>query len=292
MSDDAISDFSEFYDGGPVGVLLIHGLGGRPKETRVVALALARAGYTVYAMQLAGHCATPEELKRSTWRDWCDSVAAAHARLAERCDRVIAGGLSMGAVLALWLAQTRGEQIAGTLLLAPSFRLDGFAMPWYGALLRLVRPGFPGLDFDLAEREPHGLKDPRVRALVVRKMRNGSVAEVGVYTTPLKSFGEFNVLAARVRRRLAQVTQPALLVHPRQDDIASVDNALMLQRRLGGAVTTVILEESYHLVTVDRQRHDVATAVVQFCDRIREAGPPASVRRNGDDRVGSEPEPA
>src|SRR5262245_8478479 len=34
--------------GGPVGVLLVHSLGGSPAELRFVAQGLARAGYTIY----------------------------------------------------------------------------------------------------------------------------------------------------------------------------------------------------------------------------------------------------
>ena len=52
---DEIEDRSMFVPGGRVGVLLIHGLGGTPVELRFIAQGLARAGYTVYCCQLAGH---------------------------------------------------------------------------------------------------------------------------------------------------------------------------------------------------------------------------------------------
>ena len=67
-------DRSHFIRGGRLGVLLVHGLGGTPTELRFVAHGLARAGHTVYCCQLAGHCATPEELRRSTWQEWYASV--------------------------------------------------------------------------------------------------------------------------------------------------------------------------------------------------------------------------
>ena len=74
---------------------------------------LARAGYTVYCCQLAGHCGTPEELRRSTWHEWYASVEAAHDKLKEHCDVILAGGLSMGGILALHLAQNRPDGRAG-----------------------------------------------------------------------------------------------------------------------------------------------------------------------------------
>ncbi len=98
---DEFPDRSQLFEGGRVGVLLIHGLGGTPTELRFIAQGLARAGRTVLCCQLAGHCSTPEELRRSAWREWYASVAQAHDRLREHCDIVLAGGLSMGAILAL-----------------------------------------------------------------------------------------------------------------------------------------------------------------------------------------------
>ena len=69
------------------GVLLIHGLTGTPAEMRYVGKALARRGYTVSGMQLAGHCRAESDLLATGWRDWYGSVESAYQRLAERCDR-------------------------------------------------------------------------------------------------------------------------------------------------------------------------------------------------------------
>src|SRR5947209_3831862 len=102
--DGQIPDRSQFIRGGRVGVLLVHGLGGTPIELRFIAQGLARAGHTVHCCQLAGHCGTPEELRRSTWKEWYASVEAAHDRLREHCNIIIAGGLSMGGILATHLA--------------------------------------------------------------------------------------------------------------------------------------------------------------------------------------------
>jgi carboxylesterase len=257
-------DRSLFLPGGRVGVLLIHGLGGTPTELRVIARTLARAGHTVYCCQLAGHCATPEELRRSTWRDWYQSVEAAHDRLRENCDIIIAGGLSMGGILALHLAQNRPTGVQGLLLYAPTLKMDGWSMPWHSTFLHFVRPTPIRLEFDLPEREPYGLKNERVRALVVSSMQSGDAGESGVFSTPMRSFANMNVLVAVVKRDLAKVRQPALLVHPREDDIASLKNAQYLQTHLGGMVDTLILDDSYHMVTLDQQRHIVADRTLSF----------------------------
>lgn len=262
---DQIPDRSVFIPGGRVGVLLIHGLGGTPVELRFVAQGLARAGYTVLCSQLAGHGGTPEELRRSTWPEWYASVEAAHDRLREHCDIVVAGGLSMGCILALLLAQNRPQGVQGLLLLAPALKLDGWAMPWHSRLLQYVRPTRVRLEWDVAEREPYGIKDERMRALVVSGMQSG---EAGTYSTPLRSFANMNALVAVVKKGLGRVRQPAFIVHPRDDDMASLKNTHYLQSNLGGLVETLILDDSYHIVTLDQQRHLVVETSERFVARV------------------------
>jgi carboxylesterase len=261
---DEIDDRSMFVPGGRVGVLLIHGLGGTPVELRFIAQGLARAGYTVYCCQLAGHCGTPEELRRSTWHEWYASVEAAHDKLKEHCDVILAGGLSMGGILALHLAQNRPAGVQGLLLYAPTLKLDGWSMPWHSVILQYVRPLPVRLELEMTEREPYGIKDERVRRLVLSSMQSGDSAAAGTFSTPLRSLAHFNSLVAAVKPELGKVRQPALIVHPRDDDMASLKNAQYLQAKLGGLVDTLVLDDSYHIVTLDQQRHLVAERTERF----------------------------
>jgi carboxylesterase len=263
-TDEQIPDRSTYTRGGRVGVLLVHGLGGTPIEMRFIAQGLARAGHTVHCCQLAGHCGTPEELRRSTWQEWYASVEAAHDRLKDTCEIVIAGGLSMGGILATHLAYNRPDSVHGLLLYAPTLTLDGWSMPWYSRMLRYLRPLPVRFEFDLTEREPYGLKDERVRSLVLSSMQSGDATLAGTFSTPARCFANFNVLVSVVKRGLSAVRQPALIVHPRQDDMASLRNAHYLQTHLGGLVDTLVLDDSYHMVTLDQQRHLVAERTARF----------------------------
>ncbi len=275
-----IKDRSVFHSGSRVGFLLIHGLGGTPVELRFVAQGLARAGYTVYCCQLAGHCGTVEELRTSTWQQWYASVEEAHDRLKEHCDVIIAGGLSMGGILALHLAHNRPAEVQGLALYAPTLKLDGWSMPWYSVFLRLVRPSGIHFEFNLPEHEPYGIKDERLRAFVVGSMLSGDSSEAGVFSTPLRSFANFNSLVSVVRKELGEIKTPALIMHPRDDDIASLDNALYLQRRLGGLVDMVVMDNSYHIITLDRQRHLVVERSLTFASALEKdiADKPAVAR--------------
>ncbi len=263
-----IIDRSTLHKGGRTGVLLIHGLGGTPVEVRFIAQGLARAGFTVLCCQLAGHCATAQELRNATWQDWQASVAAAHDRLKQECDVIIAGGLSTGALLAVDLAHARPSEVHGLTLFSPSIYLDGWAMPWYMQWLHYLRAGPIRVDFDLTERPPYGLKDERIRAMVVNGMQSGNAKETGFFFTPLWTVLQFNKLAAKVRRKLGEVATPTLILHPRQDDVASLKNALEIQRKMAGIVELVVLEDSYHMITLDKQRHLVLDRTTAFAHQI------------------------
>lgn len=272
----SVNDRSTFHAGGRLGFLLIHGLGGTPVELRFVAQGLARAGHTVYCCQLAGHCASIEDLRTSTWQQWYASVEEAHDRLRQHCDIIVAGGLSMGAILALHLAHNRPNDVQGLALYAPTLKLDGWSMPWYSFLLRLVRPTGIRLEINLSEHEPYGIKDERLRAFVVNSMLSGDSSEAGVFSTPLRSFAHFNSLVAVVKKELGKITTPALIMHPRDDDIASIDNAFYLQRKLAGPVDMVVMDNTYHIITLDRQRHLVVDRSLTFAATLRKA----AVRRD------------
>jgi carboxylesterase len=270
---DGIVDRSTFHQGGRVGFLLIHGLGGTPVELRFVAQGLARAGNTVYCCQLEGHCGTPQQLRDSTWQEWYASVEKAHDALLKTCDVVIVGGLSMGAILALHLAAQRPGKVQGLALFAPTLKLDGWAMPWHIHILHMIRPAKFKLDIYLAEREPYGIKDDRIRNFIINSMQSGDSSSAGVFSTPAHSFAHFNSLVAVVKKELKSIKTPALILHPRNDDIASLKNSLHLQKHLAGMVEMVVLDDSYHIITLDRQRHLVVERTAAFAESIG--------RRNG-----------
>jgi carboxylesterase len=263
-----IQDHSETFRGGPVGFLLIHGLGGTPVEMRVVGIGLARAGYTVSCPQLAGHCGTFDDLRATGWRDWYATVETALTELRKTCRKVIVGGLSAGAILALHLAAERPDEVHAAALFAPTLKLDGWGVPWYSKLFNLVRHRRTADFITFSEREPYGIKDPRVRALVTAAINSGDSSKAGQLSNPGRVMLELRWLVATVKRQLGGIRQPTLIVHPREDDRASLNNAAYLQGALGGMVETCVLDDSYHIVTIDRQRDLVVERTVAFARRI------------------------
>ncbi len=256
------------FEGGPNGVLLIHGLTGTPAEMRLLGKGLNRAGFTVHGMQLAGHCGNEDDLLATDWNDWYDSVRQAAEAMSRRCDNVFVAGLSMGALLALLLAAEQGERIRGVGVLGVTFRYDGWSIPWLGRLsfmLPLAKKLGIGRGMSFMERPPYGLRDERIRATVSAAMLGGNSAAAGLPGNPWHSLADMYTLAARTRRLLPQVVSPCLIAHATEDDVASLrSNAELVARKVAGPVEMLRLEDSYHMITIDRERRLLHARLSEF----------------------------
>jgi len=255
------------------GVLLIHGLTGTPNEMRLLAKGLHRAGFTVLAVQLAGHCGTQEDLIATRWQDWAASAQRGAERLMQHTGQpVIACGLSMGALLALALAIERPQQVAGVVALSTTFRYDGWSIPGYTRLAFLL-PLFKALGLGrhsvFMEAPPYGIKDEALRERVVSQMHAGDSAAAGLPGNPWWSVIELRALSAYVQRNLAAVRAPCLVMHASNDDIAAAGNAQDIVRGVRHApVELVLLDDSYHMITIDRDRRKVLAHTVAFSEAI------------------------
>ncbi|OCG07081.1 alpha/beta hydrolase [Gilliamella sp. wkB178] len=272
---DTAQDLSYFLPGSKNGVLLIHGLTGTPNEMRILANGLHKAGFTVYAVQLAGHCGTEADLCQTTWQDWYKSVQDGANYLAEHVDNVFVAGLSMGALLALQLAADRPEQIKGVGVFAPTFYYDGWSMPFWAKKFFFLLVYFKKLGIfqkvSFIEKPPYGLKDERIRAVVSESMLSGDSGAAGLAGNPFPALAEMQLLAKHVRKDLAKVTSPCLIIHSGNDDIANIEtNAKLVEKNVSGLKKLIVLNDSYHLVTIDSQRREVINESVSFFNKIAE----------------------
>lgn len=254
--------------GGKTGVLLIHGLCGTPVEMRFVAMGLARAGYTVHCPLLAGHGGSREDVVGTTWQDWYMSAEAALDELREECDTVIVGGLCLGSLIGLQLAARNPEKVAGVALFSPTFWLNGWAMPWYSRLFSLVRTRWIANLMEFPDAQSLGIKCPRVREFVRAALAASDGPGLGTTGTPGAMVLEHRRLARAAKKMLGRISQPVLIVHSREDDYADVSNATFLQAKLPSAVDLIVLDDSYHMITLDKQRHVVVEKTRAFVERI------------------------
>jgi carboxylesterase len=266
-----IHDAAFQFQGDRRGVLLIHGLTGTPAEMLLVGKRLHRAGFTVHGVQLAGHCGDEADLLATGWRDWYASVERAAVRLREATDHLFVAGLSMGALLALMLAVERPELVDGVGVLGATFRYDGWDTPWI-ARLSFLLPTIKRLGLarhrSFREEAPYGLRDERIRAQVSSAMLGGDSAAAGLPGNPWHSLAALHQLARHVRRRLPLVGAPCLVAHAVEDDIADLRNARLVAEGVNAPVELLLLADSYHMITLDRERRVLADRMAGFFSAV------------------------
>ncbi|MFE6486012.1 alpha/beta hydrolase [Streptomyces sp. NPDC057757] len=235
------------HEGGEVGVLLCHGFTGSPQSLRPWADHLAERGLTVTLPLLPGHGTRWEDMQLTGWQDWYAEVDRELRALRERCSRVFVLGLSMGGALALRLAAKHGDEVSGVVVVNPANKVHGlaaYALP----VIRHVVPTVKGITSDIA--------------------KEGSV-EVGYDKVPLHAAHSMRRFYQLLDGELPQVTQPLLLLRSPQDHVVPpADSARILSRVSSTDVTEVLLEQSYHVATLDHDADRIFAETHAFIGRL------------------------
>jgi carboxylesterase len=239
-------------DGGPIGVVISHGFTGTPASLRPWAQHLADAGYTVRLPLLPGHGGGWRETNRSRWPQWYEAVEASYREVASRCDKVFAMGLSMGATLVTRLAELHPDGIAGLVLVNPAYgtrRIDAKFAPYISWAVK-SRPAIGG-----------DIKKP-------------GVAEPAADRTPVVAFASLLKLWRVTVADLPTLRAPVLMYRSREDHVVDDLSAQLLK---AGAVNTtvreIILENSYHVATLDNDAPQIFAGSVEFVESLTGATP-------------------
>lgn len=236
------------HDGGDIGVLLVHGYTSTPQSMRGWAEHLAGAGYTVRLPRLPGHGTRWQDVNQTRWQDWYAEVDRAFGELRTRCAQVFVAGLSMGGLLSTKLALEQGPRVAGLIVVNPIYLHDNRLLPLL-PMLRHVVPAFPSIANDV-------------------KMVGGE-PELAYDRNPLRSMHSQTLLWAEVKRDLAEIVQPVLLLHSRVDHVVPVSSsAYFLEHISSSDVTEIWLENSYHVATLDNDAPLIHDESVRFIKRV------------------------
>lgn len=241
------------FEGSRTACLLLHGFTASPEEMRFLGERLHARGYSVSGIRIAGHGTRVEDLDRTRWEDWYTSARTELLSLSEQAERVVVVGQSMGALLALRLAAELPAQVHGLTLLAPAIQLTRRWLPWVRRLLPLAARRRPYME----KGDSGDIADAQARA-----------DRVAYRQIPVRALHQLLLLQASVRPMLARVRQPSLVIQSRQDHTCAMAGVEILRRSLGGRVETLILDDSFHVVSVDVDREQVATRVAEFVATI------------------------
>jgi carboxylesterase len=237
----------ELTGGRAIGVLLLHGFSGSPAAMRPWAEHLAERGYAVEVPLLPGHGTRWQDLNRVPWTDWYAEAERALDRLRDHTEAVVVGALSMGGSVALRLAEERGADVSGVVLVNPfvsSTRKELLALP----ALKHVVPSLKG---------------------VVNDIKLPGQDEVGYPRLPLKGLAEIVAMWRVVVPDLPRVTQPLLYFRSSVDHVIDASSGPTVLGAVSSRdVQERVLTESYHVATLDNDAPQIFEETAEFIARV------------------------
>lgn len=252
-------------------VLLVHGLTGTPAEMKHYGKQIARKGLSVVCPVLAGHCASIDALSQTSWQQWLASIEAVFLEMRKHYKTVFISGLSMGALIALLLAEKYQAEVAGVILLSVTFFYDGWNIPAFKQRFLLPLVLYSPLRYFLQweETAPYGIKCERTRAMVAAVLENKDAQtseKIGYFKTPATVIYQSVKLIQAARKCLPEVTTPVLIVHSTEDDMASLKNAYVVEKEISSPrIDTFYIGDTYHVLTLDKRKDDIAKRSAEFC---------------------------
>ncbi|HEY2688559.1 MAG TPA: alpha/beta fold hydrolase [Streptosporangiaceae bacterium] len=239
------------HHGGATGVLLCHGFTGSPQSLRPWAEYLAEAGLSVWLPRLPGHGTTWQEMARTRWEDWYAEVDRAFDELRAKSDEIFVMGLSMGACLALRLAEVRGPAISGLVLVNPSVTADT-RLFLLAPALKFVLPSLKGITSDIKKQQ---------------------TSELGYDRIPVKAAATLPGLWKITQSQLSDVTQPVLVYHSTVDHVVGPGSLQVLRQALpAGQLEVRELPDSYHVATLDNDAPTIFAGSLEFVRTHSRAG--------------------
>ena len=229
-------------NGGPTGVLVLHGFTGNPQSMRPLAQAFVEAGYSVEQPLLSGHGTAVEDMLDTTWEDWSADAEAAYQSLASRTESVVVAGLSMGGSLTLWLA-TKHPEIAGIICVNPATQVAPEVRDFVASMVEAGDVVMTGIGSDVA--------DP-------------TSPESAYADTPLKPLISMFDAAIHTQSALPDVKCPLLLFTSPQDHVVSPTDSDYLADVYGGPVERVSCDRSYHVATLDYDKEMIIDRSMKF----------------------------
>lgn len=231
----------------PPAVLLIHGFTGSPASLRPMAEALAGAGHPVDLPLLPGHATRWQDLNQTRWQEWYARVDDTLSALLAAHGSAVVGGLSMGGALALRLAQLRGDDVSGLILVNPFVQIDDWRLGLLPVLKRVL-PSLPG---------------------IVDDINRPGQTEFGYPRLPLRGLAQAKDLIDRVAGDLDRVTQPLLMLRSTVDHTIGTNSPQRVIDEVASTdLTDVRLTRSFHVATLDNDADVIHRESLAFLDRI------------------------
>ncbi len=238
------SNSYELNTGSKKGVMIIHGFSSTTFETQPLAKFLVDKGFRVSNRNLPGHGTTLEDCNSVKFYEWLNFVEESLAELSSECDEIYVVGLSMGGVLALYLASlfpiNKLVSCATVLNFKDPFTVN-FLIPLFNKII--------------VKQKKHSKKSKKRYS--------------GYKHYPLIALNEFRKLNNHVKKRLHLVKCPLLYVHSSIDGLSLPSNLDLVMNSVSSDVKEklIVNKASHHLFYESEDRDLIFNTIYKFLEK-------------------------
>ena len=264
MNSDTGFEFKQ-PNNGKKAVLLLHGMTGSPFEMKQYGKNIHKAGFDVFCPCLPGHGKDIQNVKKIKWQDWFNFAEEKYKELKQSYSEVYLGGICMGAVLALAIAESH-KDVSGIIAISTTFFLDGWTIPWYSFLFPFGLHTVLRFYYSFPESDPYGIKNEIVRRKISSLMKENTVV---LNYIPMTCVYELLKMSRHVRKAINLIKQPVLVIHSNRDDLTSLKSADFVYKNISSEVKDyVIFKNSYHLITMDNDKDLAVQNSIEFLNSL------------------------
>ena len=249
-------------------LVLVHGLQSHAQWFAEAADLLCDRGLAVYALDRRGSGSSPmargDVSRYVEWFDELDTMVD-RARVDHPETPVHLVGHCFGGAIALGCALRRPDRVASLVMLTPGLHV----LPDYrpAEKLRILACALVsrGTRFRVPQDDDMFTRDPEVLAWIHADAR-------GAKTVTARCLLQTAMMMAWLRRRVARLRLPLLVVEARRDRIAdNLRNRALLDRALRGRWESLVFD-SEHLLVTEPCRDDLLDALASWTARVTRTG--------------------
>jgi esterase/lipase/1-acyl-sn-glycerol-3-phosphate acyltransferase len=236
------------------GVILIHGYMAAPKEVKLLADKIYKAGYSVYGVRLRGHGTTPEDLSGRRWQDWNESVNRGYVVMKNSVKEFAVAGFSTGAGLALLQAVQKGPKLKALVSISAPLRLQDIrasltgAVSFFNTILKKFK-----IEKGKMEFVPNNPENP----------------DINYSRNPINGTYELGKLMKHVEGNLAKVNIPALIIQATGDPVVNPQSADEIYSKISSHDKELIkIKSDRHGIVRGKELKEVADEMIAFLDRV------------------------
>lgn len=234
--------------GATTAFLLVHGLFASSDELGTLGRYLSEKGLASFAVQLAGHGISPDELKTTSWQDWLESARRGLELIKSWEPKFIfIVGFSMGGLLSILLSSEEKE-FNGLILIAPALENPG-VLPKFVPILK------------------HLMKFRKIDVEAVQRVYD--VKRTKYDREPISAYHELFKLQKVAKKKMKYITAPTIILQGEEDKtIDPSSSQIVLDGISSEKKHLYMIKGAEHVISCHPTRTDAYPLILDFVESI------------------------